>query len=336
MVYHYGLFGHSQPATSSSGMSNGIPAMEFLVSLGAPGWGVDPVTGHVVGSIDQQEGTFMHELGHNLNLHHGGSDDINCKPNYLSVMTYARQFSSLISDRPLDYSKSVIASLNEAILNENNGIGASNPLGLKTVYGPSPVVLTTAGNPEDWNRDGNSIDNPVSSDINDLNFNNCFSSSFQILNGYEDWNNLVYISAPSSGMSLVTNIDTNRSELPASLNDSSLDTVDGFEVMEELTVDDIRQHRLELLRSIEDAINSLPDLEISQLQETLKLKETNDLENLLQSDKLDESIAKLEELKKELTESNITESNSQTGNLLAQQKVLALIENMIKVLEKQK
>ena len=88
--------------------------MEFLVSLGAPGWGVDPLTGHNVGSTDQQEGTFMHELGHNLNLGHGGSDHINCKPNYLSVMSYTRQFSSLIGDRPLDYSRSSLPSLNES------------------------------------------------------------------------------------------------------------------------------------------------------------------------------------------------------------------------------
>jgi hypothetical protein len=33
-------------------------------------------------------GTFMHELGHNLGLHHGGDVDANYKPNYLSVMNY--------------------------------------------------------------------------------------------------------------------------------------------------------------------------------------------------------------------------------------------------------
>ena len=32
--------------------------------------------------------TFMHELGHTLGLRHGGGDDINCKPNYVSVMNY--------------------------------------------------------------------------------------------------------------------------------------------------------------------------------------------------------------------------------------------------------
>lgn len=36
-------------------------------------------------------GLFMHELGHNLNLRHGGFEDRNCKPNYISVMNYSFQ-----------------------------------------------------------------------------------------------------------------------------------------------------------------------------------------------------------------------------------------------------
>lgn len=36
-------------------------------------------------------GTLLHELGHNLNLQHGGSNSMNCKPNYLSVMNYNLQ-----------------------------------------------------------------------------------------------------------------------------------------------------------------------------------------------------------------------------------------------------
>jgi uncharacterized repeat protein (TIGR01451 family) len=32
--------------------------------------------------------TIMHELGHNLGLRHGGFEDHNCKPNYVSVMNY--------------------------------------------------------------------------------------------------------------------------------------------------------------------------------------------------------------------------------------------------------
>ena len=36
-------------------------------------------------------GTIMHELGHNLNLDHGGDTGANCKPNYVSVMNYDHQ-----------------------------------------------------------------------------------------------------------------------------------------------------------------------------------------------------------------------------------------------------
>ena len=36
-------------------------------------------------------GTVMHELGHNLNLDHGGDSGANCKPNHVSVMNYDNQ-----------------------------------------------------------------------------------------------------------------------------------------------------------------------------------------------------------------------------------------------------
>ena len=48
----------------------------------------------------------MHELGHTLNLAHGGpaedltvgrtNYEMNCKPNYMSVMQYSRQFPALL------------------------------------------------------------------------------------------------------------------------------------------------------------------------------------------------------------------------------------------------
>lgn len=42
-------------------------------------------------SHNRDAGTLMHELGHNLNLRHGGNEDRNCKPNYVSVMNYNLQ-----------------------------------------------------------------------------------------------------------------------------------------------------------------------------------------------------------------------------------------------------
>ena len=53
----------------------------------------------------------MHELGHNLGLEHGGRDDGNYKPNYLSVMNYlyeggiprADSIGSNVADPALTY-----------------------------------------------------------------------------------------------------------------------------------------------------------------------------------------------------------------------------------------
>jgi hypothetical protein len=83
-----------------SGLSRTIPGMEFLVSLATP---EDPT-----GDADQQSGTFLHELGHNLGLLHGGADNTNWKPNYLSTMNYLFQVTGLMVDGTLghfDYSR---------------------------------------------------------------------------------------------------------------------------------------------------------------------------------------------------------------------------------------
>ena len=64
------------------GKSRDIEASDFLLTLGGPG-ATEPAR-----SREFVADTFMHELGHNLGLHHGGSDDINDKPNYLSIMNY--------------------------------------------------------------------------------------------------------------------------------------------------------------------------------------------------------------------------------------------------------
>src|SRR6185437_1571490 len=122
-VFHYALIAHSQ-AGGNSGTSE-LPGNDMLISLGG-------FTGGV-GSLDQLEGTFMHELGHNLNLYHGGSspsdptnpDYDNCKPNYLSVMNYNFQFSDFIYNRALDYSHGTNVPLDKTLLHENWGVYGS-------------------------------------------------------------------------------------------------------------------------------------------------------------------------------------------------------------------
>ena len=101
-VFHYGIFGSRQAgAAGSSGVAEPV-GNDFVVTLGNPTFQYN--------SIDQQQGTLMHELGHNLGLHHGGPDDgvndhtVNCKPNYPSVMSYIRQFTNTYDNATLRYS----------------------------------------------------------------------------------------------------------------------------------------------------------------------------------------------------------------------------------------
>ena len=188
LVYRYALFAHNLLGLGGTSGCAELPGNDFVITLGS--W--TKIQGHGVGTADQQAGTFMHELGHTLGLRHGGGDNINCKPNYLSVMSYTHQIDNhYIFGRVLDYSGSNLATLDKNSLNEVVGIGG--PPDLKTAYGPFPALTSFADMAIDWNRNGNATDMNVSADINRLS-NNDFGCSGvgAVLKGHDDWRNLQY------------------------------------------------------------------------------------------------------------------------------------------------
>ena len=140
----------------------------------------------------------MHELGHNLKLRHGGNVDENCKPQYLSVMSYSYQFSNYVSDRRLDYSRSALDMLDENGLIEQNGISpASEPPGQRAVWGFNGLPQITQpvsqpSNPIDWNKNG-FISGTSSVNINNLGSSSgCTSTLKTPLYGFRDWMNIIY------------------------------------------------------------------------------------------------------------------------------------------------
>jgi hypothetical protein len=178
-----------------------------------------------------QGGTFMHELGHNLGLDHGGplfidgvaqGDQVrlNFKPNYISVMNYNHQgrgISTASSDCApddyvckttpvtvrLDYSSFTDGVPNT--LDENNGSEAAglnlgnNDIGYNTSCGPArpipgtgPVDFTCSGTlNKTWC--GSGCDFPFRElNNNDGETPNGTPGSGDVLRPFEDWPNLIY------------------------------------------------------------------------------------------------------------------------------------------------
>ena len=181
-IFHYMLWGHQYGGGTSSGLSFGIPADSFIVTLGA-------FPQH--GTSNAKVGTFVHEIGHNFGLRHGGDQNTNYKPNYLSVMTYAFQIDGVprvSGSGYFGYSKADLPDLSESALVEPDGLDDGRAKQYRTKWFCPGGSLTTspgrADDPLDWNCNG-SISDSVSVDANG-------DGGLSGLGGFRDWGNLVY------------------------------------------------------------------------------------------------------------------------------------------------
>jgi probable HAF family extracellular repeat protein len=198
-IFHYALFAHdialynsSGAINGNSGVSRGIPESDFIVSLGE-------AAGQVGTGLDQVA-VFMHELGHNLGLEHGGFEATNYKPNYLSVMNYLFCFGVPLTsgDITLDYSRFPdIPDLNLKSLNDFVGLNGGPVIaGRATAFicpgGDPPsdkgrVDVLNPNGPIDWACDGMLAAN-VQANIALTN-----ASPMQtVLSTYNDWPKLIY------------------------------------------------------------------------------------------------------------------------------------------------
>ena len=145
--------------------------------------GVDEDGGHSLGSLNEQAGTFMHELGHTLGLRHGGETHENNKPNHLSVMNYSFQDCRIPAGTDLpggcDYSRLTLPDLDETALDECDGADHN-------VHGLGPM---------DW--DGSGVfEGPTCSPAFPAvsqNINPGDGTDLTVLGSFDGWENLVYL-----------------------------------------------------------------------------------------------------------------------------------------------
>lgn len=222
-IFHYALFAKELPAIPCmnnfrpGGISRpdtgGRGGSDFIVAVNP--W-LDRLT-DAVWSITG--GTFMHELGHNLGLGHGGvlldsngdvvgADPKNHEPNHLSVMNYSfmtrglrvRGLLGLYFDGFLDYSRfgsDVLPVLNEGNLSESGGMNASFVVSnygtrffcANKVSDPLYMgdVVDGLDQPIDWNCDGDEDDENVS-----VNINKGDPSVLEEFDTVNEWEHLVY------------------------------------------------------------------------------------------------------------------------------------------------
>jgi len=163
--FHYVLLPHRYDTNSGSSGLAEIVGDDMIVSL------------YCFNSDVNVANTIMHELGHNLSLHHGGFEGLNDKPNYNSVMNYRFQFPGVdrtcdaLGDNVLDFSTGEYITLDETRLMEPAGVCGN--VGI------------------DWNFNGIIDSAPVSQDINN------FDGMLSILEDFNDWSHLVYDFAPA-------------------------------------------------------------------------------------------------------------------------------------------
>ncbi|GAA1256937.1 hypothetical protein GCM10009665_54150 [Kitasatospora nipponensis] len=182
-IFHYAVSAHNlQPGSTSSGIAP-TPGSDLIVSLGS--------FADKVGTVAEQAGTFMHELGHNLGLEHGGNSNVNNKPQYFSVMNYLYQFG-LISGTTsgiVDFSRQN-TSLDENGLQETQYPSSSGTYDVrhfcpnKTGGGGSFVTVPAKDAQVDWNCDGKISQIPVAFDVND-------DGAKTVLGGHDDWGNIL-------------------------------------------------------------------------------------------------------------------------------------------------
>lgn len=255
-AFYYILFAHtlsgSNPTEDKSKVSGAseINGNDAMITLGS----FDGQTG----SIDQQEGTLLHEIGHMLNLHHGGDQAINCKPNYVSVMSYAHQLNEIPNlNRKLDFSNDKLPTINE-----NSGSQTIGP------YTPQSNILYGSSTGDQYFIGSTGSGITGSDNLNYIKVVECDDPTEtltgQPLDGYDDWGNIDLLNRDSYNYAYGTESDSNENSLNCIMvNDKAIEHMPDFMknrlcIDNEISSDAVKNIRSAHITNVQHIISDVP------------------------------------------------------------------------------
>ncbi len=206
-VFHYGVVAHSLLGDPHTAGIAEVGGNDLALFLGAA-WTQTNLSAR---NSQQDEvylaGLLMHELGHNLGLHHGGTDEINSKPNYHSVMNYLWRGPdpALLPHAEVDYSRAQAPSIDEFVLDESRRY-VTDPAHaghITTLRNHNGAFVTwfhiNEGQPNDFNGDNDSTDLFLPVDVNgdgiftaptETGFDVNGDGIIGVLDGCDDWKSI--------------------------------------------------------------------------------------------------------------------------------------------------
>lgn len=163
------------------GLARNIPEADFLFSAcSVPSW-------LKIGLKRYVTAVFVHELGHNLGLRHGGDEDMNGKPNYYGIMNYYWTYRGGVGETPNvaepEYSRSTRPEIDERRVDERVpqvlpvawNCPGSKPQEIEYELGRGTSTI-------DWDCDGIRDEPPYRT-----NLNSSFGLGETVIKGFNDW-----------------------------------------------------------------------------------------------------------------------------------------------------
>lgn len=149
---------------------------------------------HIPTGLDYEEAALiMHELGHTLSLLHGGFEDRNCKPNYVSVMNYAYDVGIQQRDggRLVDFSSPRVGAGRGQAPLPSLVESALEPIELDPTDDRNKLVYADVNGDPVWESLDAEIDWGGESELSIDNLAGCRNQELRELRGHDDWNDII-------------------------------------------------------------------------------------------------------------------------------------------------